>query len=566
MALLYPTQATMLPTLKQTATNTVDFIVLVVGAFDRSDSPILQDVLAESCRILKDGGLLFVQGRPDTLPEIGIWLDRQLSFKYWIAVESASHTPSHGLPSVHAGVLLFVKGNRFRLQKVRFPHQKCAACQKTLRDWGGKAHLMNPDGYAISDVWKDLPPADNYTRLSPPVLDTILKLVGADAGETTALYGIIGPQEAVSTAVHGVAEPRVRYQLPLFQPEITEVITQSCEAEPDTHLWNVVLEGDAVECLRRYPDNSVDLVFADPPYNLDKPYNTYEDEHSRQEYLNWCQAWLTEYIRILKPTGSLYVLNLPHWTMYHAAFLNQHLFFQNWIVWDALSEPRGKLMPAHYGLLFYTKHPTNFTFNYAELAHVDARYYCLRQSCVRNRKRAGLNDQQPLTDIWTDIHRIKHRRDRDYHPCQLPDALLERIIRLSTNPGDIVVDALAGTGTTAVVAARLGRRYVAIDIDPTYVNIMRDKLTQVAQQGYVHRPGTTKPRPAYNKKALQLELRDLAIRLGRLPAPEDVQELSQYSLETFYTAFPTWGKALKAAKLIGGNGDTQDDRSPKINF
>lgn len=556
MALNYLNQATILPTLQQTGTETLDFIVLVTGAFERPTMAVVQPILAESIRTLKQGGLLFVQGRPDTLPEIGISLDQHLLFKYWIAIESTLNSPSHGLPSVHAGVLLFVKGTRFHLQKVRFPHQTCAACKRPLRDWGGKAHLMNPDGYAISDVWKNLPAEDNYTRLSPTALETILKLVGDTTTKDSPLHGVIGPQEPISAATFSVAEPRAHYQLPLFSSSGSSEIVVTPTIESSGDLWNVALEGDAIQCLQRYPDNSIDLAFADPPYNLDKAYNIYEDEHSRQEYVNWCNAWLAEYVRLLKPTGSLYVLNLPHWTMYHAAFLNQRLYFQNWIVWDALSEPRGKLMPAHYGLLFYTKHPTDFTFNYNAVGQIEARYYCLRQSCVRTRKREGYTDQEPLTDIWTDIHRIKHRRDRDYHPCQLPDALLERIIQLSTNPGDIVLDALAGTGTTAVVAARLGRRYVAIDLDPIYVQITRDKLAQVTQQGYVQRASTTKPPLKYNKKALQLELRDLAVRLGRLPTPEDVQASSRYSLDLYLEAFPTWGKALKAAKLVN-NGDAE---------
>lgn len=174
----------------------------------------------------------------------------------------------------------------------------------------------------------------------------------------------------------------------------------------------------------------------------------------------------------------------------------------------------------------------------------------MRTSCINRRKRHGIDEKEPLTDIWADIHRLKHRRDRDYHPCQLPDGLLERIICLCTNPGDVVLDALAGTGTSAVVAARLGRRYVAIDIDATYVQIMRDKLAQVEQIGYVQRQSIARRRPAYTKKALQLELRDIASQLGRLPTPEDVQLYSSYELSAFLEAFPTWGKALKAAKLV----------------
>ncbi len=287
---------------------------------------------------------------------------------------------------------------------------------------------------------------------------------------------------------------------------------------------------------------------------MDNAYSFYDDEQRREDYLAWYNSWLDEYVRVLKPTGSLYVLNLPRWAMYHAAFLNQRLHFQNWIVWDALSEPRGKLMPAHYGLLYYTKHLTDFTFNYTALNELESRRYCLRSSCMHRRRINGENAKEPLTDIWTDIHRLKHRRDRDYHPCQLPDGLLERIVRLSSNSQDVVLDALAGTGTAAVVAARLGRKYVAIDIDDAYVAIARDKLAQLETAGRVTRQSTTRPRLKYVKKALQLEMRDLAMLLGHLPTPEDVQEHSRYGLSAYRETFPTWGKALKAAKLLENRG------------
>jgi len=399
---------------------------------------------------------------------------------------------------------------------------------------------MHPDGYVISDVWTCLPPANNYIQLSAPALDTILQMLDFESAE---IKGIIGPQEAIGRH-RSVAEAPAQYALPGF-PELAETYDEPVN-ELNDGMFDVVHHGDALELLKRYPDNSVDLVFADPPYNLDKPYSTYNDE--RDDYVSWCNAWLEEYVRILKPTGSLYVLNLPRWTMYHASFLNRHLYFQNWIVWDALSEPRGKLMPAHYGLLFYTKHPTDFTFNYDDVAELDARYYCLRASCIRKRKAMGVDDKEPLTDFWWNIHRIKHRRDRDYHPCQLPEALMERIIRLSTNPGDVVLDAFSGTGTTAVTALKLGRRYVAIDLDEGYVTITKRKIAEVERRGFVRRKSMRKPRQRYTKKELQLELRDLAAKLGRLPTQEDVAKMSKYDLQVFLETFPTWGKALKAAK------------------
>lgn len=543
----YPGRAILLQWLHELPAESQDVIVLITGALDlpRLALETLQGYLDASIRALREGGLLFVQGRPDYLPEIGVYLDRRLTFKYWIAIESQLQTKASGLPTVHAAVLLFTKGGqRFNIRRVRFPHRHCAFCGRSLRDWGGKSHLMHPQGYVISDVWKDLPAADNYSQLSWPALDTILRMV--DFGASHTVRGIVGPREGIGEGVVGTREIAIQYVLPGLQgqPPFND---QAHHLDP--HLVDVVHCGDALEILKQYPDNSIDLVFADPPYNLDKRYNVYEDEQEEASYLAWCNAWLEEYVRILKPTGSLYVLNLPRWGMYHAAFLNQRLCFQNWIVWDAASEPRGKLMPAHYALLFYTKHPYTFTFNYAEMCEIDARCYCRRAACVRQRKAVGCDTKEPLTDIWWDIYRIKHKRDRDYHPCQLPEALMERIIRLSSNPGDVVLDAMVGTGTTAVVAARLGRRYVAIDIDATYVELTRQKLAAVHHGEYVRLSRTRKPPRPYTKKELQLELRALAHRLGRLPTPEDVQRMSRYQLEAFYEMFPTWGKALKAAKI-----------------
>ncbi len=558
MQIAYPNQDELKRTLAEAPANSLDFIVLATGAlFPQENLPALKACLSDCVRVLKNGGLLFVQGRPDYLPELGVFLDERLRFKYWIALQSSLHQPTQGLPSVHAAVLLFTKGNgRFNVRRTRFPHQYCAACGKTLKDWGGKSHLMHPQGYVISDVWKDLPVEDNYGRISQTVLETILRMLDFGSRRTEGtlftaerepIKGLIGPKDAIAGRSAAVTEPRGQYSLPGFQKPEYEAPLSTPSVLPN-RMFNVIHHGDALETLKQYPDASIDLVFADPPYNLDKPYTRYDDEREEQQYISWCNDWLREYIRVLKPTGSLYVLNLPRWSMYHAAFLNRYLYFQNWIVWDALSEPRGKLMPAHYGLLFYTKSPKGFTFNYDAVGELDAPYYCLRASCIRKRKANGIDDKVPLTDIWWDVHRIKHKRDRDYHPCQLPDALLERIIRLSTNEGDVVLDALVGVGTTAVVAARLNRRYVGIDLDKNYVEITRKKLAEVEQYGTVHRQSIPKPKRKYTKKELQLILRNLANELGRLPTPEDVDKISGYDSKIFLEVFPTWGKALKAAK------------------
>lgn len=552
----YLKHSELLSGLLKSPSESQDFVLLISGAMPDKGLESLQPYLDEAVRILRNGGLLFVQGDPETLPRIGVYLDQILKFKYWIAVESEMRYRT-GLPTVHAGILMFNKGGTSKINRVRTPHQYCHACKKPLRDWGGKTHLMHPDGVAISDVWYDIGDGNNYTALSEAVINRIIQLT---AVEGITSNGIIGPSEGIRNSnLLSVSEGKTDYRtfqfpLPGFDPKTNISISPQLPEDGSFPGWNVILNGDATEILKEYPDNSIDLVFADPPYNLSKAYNIYDDEKDKQAYLNWCNTWLEECIRVLKPTGSLFLLNLPRWGMHHAAYLNHRLYFQNWIVWDAMSEPRGKIMPAHYALLFYTKHPTDFIFNYGQGFQIDARSYCLRPGCIRRRKLHGDDDKELLTDFWWDIHRIKHRRDRDYHPCQLPDPLMERIINLTTNPEDIVLDPLAGTGTTIVAAARLGRRYVAIDIDEMYINIMRDKLAQIETIGTVQRKSISKPRSRYSKKALQMELREIAMHLGRLPTPEDVKQMSRYGLDAFMQTFPTWGKALKAAKLEIENG------------
>jgi len=533
--------------LRKVEPGSIDFITVVSGALEAEREGRAREILPVCVEALKEGGVLFVQGTPELLPEIAASLERSLKFCYWIVVESTLRTRETGLPSSHAGVLLYSKGTDSpSVKRIRLPHQSCAYCGRTLKDWGGKAHLMHAAGYVVSDVIKDLPKRDNYHYISAPLLRILFRFV--EAGKSRG-KGIVIPLEGISfdeISSQPKAEMGERVGLGVARERVTSYASENVLSE---NLIDVVHQGDVVKVLRGYPDNSVDLAFADPPYNLEKSYNAYDDAKADEAYIDWCNSWLYEYARVLKPTGSLYILNLPKWAIHHATFLNQHLYFQNWIAWDALADPRGKVLPAHYALLFYTKHPTNFTFNYAQVGRIDSRSFCLRRSCIRRRKEEGIDPKEPLTDIWWDIHRIKHKRERDAHPCQLPERLMERIILLSSNEGDIVLDGLCGTGTTPVVAAALHRRYIAADIDERYVEITRQKIAEVKASGYVHRETVRRRKRAVTKKELQEELRALAKQLGRLPTEEDVKARSRYDIEIFQRTFATWGKALKAAKL-----------------
>jgi len=246
-----------------------------------------------------------------------------------------------------------------------------------------------------------------------------------------------------------------------------------------------VVNGDCLEILSTLEDNSVDMVFADPPFNLEKKYTSYNDRRPDSEYLDWCMQWLSALVRVTKPTGSIFIHNIPKWLTYYASILNELAYFRHWISWDAMSNPLGKtLLPAHYGILFYTKEPRDFKFYEIRAPHRKCRV------CDNYLKDyGGKKDQMHpfgalVSDVWTDIHRIRHSVRRDEHPCQLPIHLLERVVLMSTDAGDVVLDPFLGTGTSAIAAKTLGRHYIGIELDPDYVSIAKDKLSSVTPSVY----------------------------------------------------------------------------------
>lgn len=246
-----------------------------------------------------------------------------------------------------------------------------------------------------------------------------------------------------------------------------------------TNFMNKIILGDSLEIMRQIPDNSVDVAFADPPFNLNKKYNSYYDMHEVNEYLSWCKEWLNEMVRITKPTGSIFVHNIPKWLIYFGSYLNEIATFRHWIAWDAMASPLGKtLLPNHYGILYYVK-SDEFKFYDIRMLHKRCRkcHYILQDY---GGKKSQMHQFGPLvSDVWTDIHRIRHKKRRDEHPCQLPVHLLERLLLFSSDEGDIVLDPFVGTGTTAIAAKKLGRKFIGIDIDPKYVEITNKKLEEV---------------------------------------------------------------------------------------
>ena len=122
------------------------------------------------------------------------------------------------------------------------------------------------------------------------------------------------------------------------------------------NLPNSLHLGDCLSLFQKIPDNSVDMTFSAPPFNLKKKYNSYRDDLQIKEYLFWCEKWISEMVRVTKISGSIFLHNIPKWLTYYSHFLNQIADFKHWISWDAPTAPMGKtLQPSHYGILFYAK-------------------------------------------------------------------------------------------------------------------------------------------------------------------------------------------------------------------
>lgn len=239
---------------------------------------------------------------------------------------------------------------------------------------------------------------------------------------------------------------------------------------------NQILKGDCLKLFKSIPNNSIDCIFADPPFNLNKKYNSHIDKLVETEYLDWCKLWIDECLRVLKDSGFIFLHNIPKWLTFYANFLNYKAVFRHWISWDAMTAPMGKtLQPAHYGILFYSKTNDRSKFNEIRYPHKRDRKGGLIKDY--GGKKNILHPFGPLcSDVWTDIHRIRHSKYRDEHPCQLPIHLLERIILMSSEENDIILDPFMGTGTTAIASKRLGRNFIGFEKDKKYCEIANKKV------------------------------------------------------------------------------------------
>jgi len=243
--------------------------------------------------------------------------------------------------------------------------------------------------------------------------------------------------------------------------------------EKDGH---AIIWGDAIESLtHKIPDNSVDLIFADPPYNIGKNFNGRKDRWpSDAAYLSWCYQWLDLCISKLKPNGSLYVMTATQNMPFFDIFLRQRMTILSRIVWAYDSS--GVQAKNYFGslyepILFCVKDKDNYTFNADDIL-VEARTGATRKLIdYRKSVPTVYNSKKVPGNVWS-ISRVRYRMDEyENHPTQKPTTLLDRIIRASSNPGDLVLDPFSGTFTTSSVAQMLERNSIGLEAEEEYIKI-----------------------------------------------------------------------------------------------
>jgi DNA modification methylase len=270
--------------------------------------------------------------------------------------------------------------------------------------------------------------------------------------------------------------------------------------------------GDACQILQSWPAEFIDLVFADPPFNIGYLYEGYHDDLPDEQYVEWTFRWMQAALRVLKPTGSIYIAIGDDFAADVRIIGRQlGLTLRNWIIWHYSfgQNMRTKFCRSHTHILYFTKHPRQFTFNAAALRYPGARH--TEYQDLRASPAGRLPD-----DVWSEFPRVcgTFRERARIHGCQMPESLLMRIILASSNPGEVVLDPFVGSGTTVVAAKRLGRRYLGIDISEAYVRYARQRLAGVRNELFEPaRPGNW---PALHTDLLAQLYRETGVCLSNL--------------------------------------------------
>ncbi|MDR3198297.1 MAG: site-specific DNA-methyltransferase [Planctomycetaceae bacterium] len=256
--------------------------------------------------------------------------------------------------------------------------------------------------------------------------------------------------------------------------------------------WNAVYNCDCIEGMGMLADGSVDLAFADPPFNIGYKYDGYHDKLNDKDYWTWSEQWMAEVQRILKPDGTFWLAIGDEYAAELKIIATRKLGFacRNWVIWYYTFgvHCKQKFTRSHVHLFHFVKNANQFTFNDHEIRIPSARQRIYHDK--RANPRGRLPDDtwvlrpQELgqefgfdKDTWFVSRLCGTFRERvGWHGCQMPEAILERIINVSSRPNEKVFDPFLGSGTTAAVAKKLGRQFLGFELSKEYWELSQKRL------------------------------------------------------------------------------------------
>ena len=239
---------------------------------------------------------------------------------------------------------------------------------------------------------------------------------------------------------------------------------------------SLAILGESLSVLKKMKDKSVQLIFADAPYNISKDFGNNSDKwESVHAYIEWCKTWIDECMRVLSDTGSMYFMTATQHMSYLDVYVSEKYNVLCRIIWayDSSGVQSKKMYGSLYEpiLMINKNKKASYIFNHEDIL-VEAKTGAKRK-LIDYRK----NPPQPYStekvpgNVWN-FSRVRFKMDEyENHPTQKPEALLERIVKASSNPGDVVLDPFSGSFTTSAMAVRLGRVGVGIDLNEEYYEI-----------------------------------------------------------------------------------------------
>lgn len=447
-------------------------------------------------------------------------------------------------------LILNYSGETRPYREIREKYTYCPLCGKSSKDYGGKKHHYPSDGTWIRDVW-------NKFIFEESLVDDKLFL--------EAIYNLYCLDSSQRLIIIKNKNQRETIQENIAIPIDNSIVTEKKGPFPSFFKDNQrLIKGDCLEVLPwlKRQKELFDLIFVDPPYNLGKSYDQYNDKQNLRQYTDWCIKWEKLSYPLLKDSGYFVILNTPLNILFQLPSILEHYEFIGDIVWDDLAVPVArKMQPTYYSIVFLGKKKGTIDHRWYQIREP---IYCKRSSCIYEP-----DSFRESISIWSDTYRTRQKSRRWGHPCNLPEELIERIIEITQKSLDMeklkILDFFVGVGTTTMASLRKNCYSTGVEISKDYFDTSKHRLEHHLYRNHDQIRKVTKKRTTkrFLQKLVAKALEDSG-RVGKgYTTSEQVEWLidnkiiQEKDLENFIRP----GEMLKGVGKGGAPGETKEHQT-----